>query len=102
MRPPLLTARAELLSAAHAALEGAVEDAGASGMLALAAIQRARELFRVYAPKKLEKRLKRLRKTLRLTRAALQKTELGRAEQAAGDSIEARRLVGHALPPEQV
>ena len=78
VRPPLLTARAELLSAAHAALEGAVEDAGASGMLALAAIQRARELFRVYAPKKLEKRLDRLRKALRLTRAALQKAELGR------------------------
>lgn len=68
-------------------------------MLALTAIQRARELFRVYAPKKLEKRLERLREAIRLTRAALQKAELGRAERAAGDFIEARRLVGDVLPP---
>jgi len=98
VRPPLLTAREELLAAAHAALTGAFDDAGGSGALALAATKRARDLFRLHEPKRLEKRLHRLREAQKLTGVALDKAELGRSEQAAAGFIAARRLIGEALP----
>ncbi len=98
VRPPLLTAREELLAAAHAALTGAFDDAGGSGALALAAIKRARDLFLLHEPKMLEKRLHHLLEAKKLTGVALDKVELGRSEQAAAGFIAARRLIGRALP----
>jgi hypothetical protein len=98
VRPPLLTAREQLLAATHAVLTGAFDDAGGSGALALAAIKRARELFRLHEPKRLEERLHLLREAKKLTEVALDKAELGRSEQAAASFIAARRLIGHALP----
>ncbi len=98
VRPPLLTAREELLTAAHAALTGAFDDAGGSGAPALAAIKRARDLFRLHEPKRFEERLRHLLEARKLTRVALVKLELGRSEQAAAGFIGARRLIGEALP----
>lgn len=98
VRPPLLTAREELLAAAHAALTGAFADAGGSGALALAAIRRAQDLFRLHEPKMLEKRIHHLLEAKKLTGVALNKAELGRSEQAAAGFIAARRLIGEALP----
>lgn len=98
VRPPLLTAREELLAAAHGALTGAFDNAGGSGALALAAIKRARDLFRLHEPKRLEERLHHLLGARKLTRVALVKLELGRSEQAATGFIGARRLIGEALP----
>ena len=98
VRPALLTAREELLAAAHAALTSAFDDAGGSGALALAAIKRARDLFRLHEPKRLEERLRHLLEAKELTKVALAKVEVGRSEQAAAGFIEARRLIGHALP----
>jgi len=98
VRPPLLTAREELLAAAHAALTGALDAAGGSGTLALAAIKRAWDLFRLHEPKMLEKRLHGLLEAKKLTGVALVSLELGRSEQAAAGFITARRLIGRALP----
>jgi hypothetical protein len=98
VRPPLLTAREELLAAAHGALTGAFDDAGGSGALALASIKSARDLFRLHEPKRLEERLRLLREAQKLTRVALDKVELGRSEQAAAHFIAALRLIGDVLP----
>ncbi|MGH8588858.1 MAG: esterase-like activity of phytase family protein, partial [Gammaproteobacteria bacterium] len=98
VRPALLSAREELLAAAHAALTGAFDDAGGSGALALAAMKRARDLFRLHAPERLEKRLRHLIEARKLTKVALAKVELGRSEQAAAGFIAARDLIGQALP----
>lgn len=94
LRAPVLTAREDLLSAAHLALSNALTDAIEEAVNAVALIRRAEELADGWGHADARSRVARLRAAERLTERAIGDLEDGKANKGAERLILAHTLLG--------